>query len=266
MMMGERWPSPRLGVPAWQDRDEWLSLLEELFDPPTVERLERVGVAPGWRALEVGAGRGSIAAWLAERVGPGGRVVATDVDTALLGGMAERGVEVLRHDVLRDDFPDGSFDLVHTRAVLVHLLAPGRALDRIFRWLKPGGVVLCEEPWIDAGLLSPEPLAARAAEALKQAAPQMDCGFARRLPQALKDAGFEPVEADAKLVYFEGGSRLATFYRLVLTGAVEPLVEAGRFEREQLERLSARFEDPAFTDCGWPRIAATGWKPEGSSA
>jgi ubiquinone/menaquinone biosynthesis C-methylase UbiE len=50
-------------------------------------------VQPGWRCLEVGAGRGSMAVWLAQRVGPSGHVVATDVDVgfptrfALLGEM-----------------------------------------------------------------------------------------------------------------------------------------------------------------------------------
>src|SRR5829696_421420 len=66
--------SPPMSMGAWHDRDEWLSLLEELVDPPTIRRLETVEVGPGWQALEVGAGRGSIAAWLAERVGEGGRV------------------------------------------------------------------------------------------------------------------------------------------------------------------------------------------------
>jgi hypothetical protein len=58
--------------------DERLDLLEQLFDPGSRRRRELV--RPGWRVLEVGAGRGSMAAWLAERVGPAGQVVATDID------------------------------------------------------------------------------------------------------------------------------------------------------------------------------------------
>lgn len=244
-------------MPAWEDRDEWLSLLEELFDPMTIERLEHLGLSPEWQALEVGAGRGSIARWLAGRLR---RVVATDLDTSLIEAP---GVEVRRHDVLRDDFHDGSFDLVHCRAVLVHVLAPERALGRMARWLAPGGVLLAEEPWIDVGRLSPDPLAARAAEAL---ASQMDCAFARRLPQALREAGLERVEVDAPLVWFEGGSRLAEFFRLVLEGAAEPLVGAGDVDRGELERMSSRFRDPYRLDCGWPRIAAWGWKPSSPRA
>ena len=54
--------------------------LEETFDELTTRHLGRIGVEPGWRCLELGAGGGSIAVWLATQVGPAGRVVATDID------------------------------------------------------------------------------------------------------------------------------------------------------------------------------------------
>jgi len=242
---------------VFHDRDDWLSLLEGLFDPPTIERLERVGVAPGWHALEVGAGRGSVAAWLARRTGDGGRVVATDVDTTLLDGLP--GVEVLRHDVLADDFPAESFDLVHCRALLVHLADPDRAIARMAGWLKPGGVLVAEEPWTDVALLAPDSTVARAADGLAD----IDGSFARRLPQALRDAGLERVEAEAQLEFFEGGSRQAAFFRRVLEGAAVSLVASGKLDRDDVRRLRAGFDDPARLDCGWPRIGAIGWKPRG---
>ena len=240
----------------FHDRDDWLSLLEELFDPPTVRRLEEVGVAPGWHALEVGAGRGSIAAWLARRVGREGRVVATDVDTGLLD---VPGVEVLRHDVLADEFPAESFDLVHCRAVLVHLADPERALGRMVGWLKPGGALVAEEPWTDVALLAPDATVAAAAGALAD----IDGAFARRLPQALRDAGLERVRAEASLEFFDGGSREAAFFRRVLEGAAASLVASGGLDREEVRRMQGRFEDGTRIDCGWPRIGAIGWKRDG---
>jgi len=244
---------------VFHDRDAWLSLLEELFDPPTCERLDDVGVGPGWEALEVGAGRGSIAAWLAERVGPEGRVVATDVDTTLLEQRAAAGVEILRHDVLADDFSPASFDLVHCRALLVHVRDPERALARMAAWLKPGGVLVAEEPWTDVARLAPDATAARAAAALAD----IDGAFARRLPQALRDAGLERVRADARLAFFEGGSREAAFFRRVLEGAAVSLVATGDLGADEVREMKARFDDPTFLDCGWPRIGAVGWKADG---
>lgn len=52
-----------------------------LWDPFTFRILDGVGVAEGWRCLEIGAGTGSVASWLCERVGGSGHVVATDVET-----------------------------------------------------------------------------------------------------------------------------------------------------------------------------------------
>jgi len=57
-----------------EERRRRMELLERVQDPATIEHLRRIGVAPGWRCLELGAGGGSIAAWLARRVGLGGPV------------------------------------------------------------------------------------------------------------------------------------------------------------------------------------------------
>lgn len=74
--------------------DERLDLLEQIYDP--VSRRRRSFVQPGWRCLEVGAGRGSMAVWLAEQVGPKGHVVATDIDTRYLARLDVPNLEVLQ--------------------------------------------------------------------------------------------------------------------------------------------------------------------------
>ena len=58
-------------------------------------------MGPGTRCLEVGAGGGSVAFWLAEQVGQSGVVVATDLETDFLESEASShpGMEVLRHDI-----------------------------------------------------------------------------------------------------------------------------------------------------------------------
>lgn len=80
-----------------------LQYLQQMLDPVTKRRFERLGVQKGWRYLEVGAGEGSIAHWLAKRVGLQGTVVATDIDTRLLGKQHESNLEVRRHDILADE-------------------------------------------------------------------------------------------------------------------------------------------------------------------
>jgi predicted O-methyltransferase YrrM len=69
---------------AWAEERVRLAGLEAALDPGTRGHLTRLGVGPGTRCLEIGAGRGSVAFWLARQVAPGGRVVATDLETDFL--------------------------------------------------------------------------------------------------------------------------------------------------------------------------------------
>jgi 23S rRNA U2552 (ribose-2'-O)-methylase RlmE/FtsJ len=86
----------------WDQARRRLALLEELYDPLSIRRLETLGVAAGWRCLEIGAGAGSITRWMSHRVGPSGRVVATDVQTCLLDDLQGDTVEVWCHDVVTE--------------------------------------------------------------------------------------------------------------------------------------------------------------------
>jgi 2-polyprenyl-3-methyl-5-hydroxy-6-metoxy-1,4-benzoquinol methylase len=123
-----------------------LELLQQIFDPASCGRLEFV--RPGSRCLDVGAGRGSIAAWLSQRVGDAGRVVATDIDTAGLQHLSAR-CDVLRHNFLEDPLDalrPGSFDLVFARFVLVHLAGKQEvAVRRMIECLRPGGWLVVED-------------------------------------------------------------------------------------------------------------------------
>jgi tRNA A58 N-methylase Trm61 len=56
-----------------------LTLQASIIDPVTTRHLETIGVAEGWKCLEVGAGAGSIAQWLSKRVGPSGKDQSPEV-------------------------------------------------------------------------------------------------------------------------------------------------------------------------------------------
>lgn len=126
-----------------------LGLLQRTLDPLTVRRLDRLGVGAGWRCLEVGAGAGSIARWLAERVGLSGLVVATDIDVSQLAEPTLPNLQVRRHNILEDELEPASYDLVHCRALLMHLADPQLALTRMAAALRSGGWLCIEE--LDGG-------------------------------------------------------------------------------------------------------------------
>ena len=140
---------------AAAETEQRFASLESSYDPFTIRQLEEIGVAPGWRCLEVGGGGGSIARWLAERVGPQGQVVVTDINPRWLD-VDRPNIEMRRHDIVADGLESGAFDLAHERLVLQHLPGRRQALERMIGAVKPGGWVLFED--FDLGWL---PLAPR---------------------------------------------------------------------------------------------------------
>ena len=131
---------------SWAQARGRLAASEMRNDPGTVRHLQALGVSEGWRCLEVGGGGGSITEWLCRRVGSAGHVVATDINPRFLQALDFPNLEVRRHNLVEDELEVAAFDLVHTRAVLVHVGERDKALDRLVAALKPGGWLVAEEP------------------------------------------------------------------------------------------------------------------------
>jgi len=121
-----------------------LERLERAFDPTTRELLVRAGLGAGQRVLEVGAGAGSIAAFLADRVGGAGRVTAIDLDVSFLPPLPAH-VDVVRGDVRAVPL-GGDHAIAHARYVLVHNVDPDAIVERLIAALAPGGSLVLEEP------------------------------------------------------------------------------------------------------------------------
>jgi len=177
-----------------------------LFDPATFRHLDGLGLAPGWRCWEVGAGGTSVVTFLAGRVGPAGHVLASDIDVSWAGEAAAPNVEVVEHDVVADPPPDGPFDLVHARLVLVHVPGRDAALATMAASLRPGGVLLVEDADPALQPLScpdetgpAQELANRIRRGFRSLLAErgVDLAYGRTLPRRLRAAGLVQVGADA---------------------------------------------------------------------
>src|SRR5215472_2004373 len=152
-------PGYRLDAKGRQDaEDDRLNLLERIFDP--ISRRRRAMVRPGWRCLEVGAGRGSMAVWLAQQVGETGQVVATDIDISYLSRLQLPNLEVRQHNILDDPLEPlgpGSFDMVCSRLMLFWLAGRQElALRRMVECLRPGGWLVDEDgDWGTVAVVAP---------------------------------------------------------------------------------------------------------------
>jgi len=247
---------------SWTEERKRLAGMEELLDPGTKRVIDSLGIAPGWRCLEVGAGAGSIARWMGERVGPEGSVMATDVSTRHLTDLDAPNIEVREHDILSDPLPDEEFDLVHARLLVEHLGRP--ALERMLPPLRPGGWLVLEDYDTPGAAVYPDGAGAQAViDAVLDFMSRsgFDPELGRKLTHELESAGLEEVAADGRVPIYRGGTPATDFLRLSIKSLSDPVVEAGMLTREQIQAGLARLDDPGATVLHATLVAAWGRKP-----
>jgi SAM-dependent methyltransferase len=248
---------------AWAQARQRLQLLEATYDSVTIRHLEALGVGPGWRCLEVGAGAGSIARWLCQRVGADGRVVATDIDTRFLQEIDAENLDVLRHDLVADPLPEGLFDLVHIRAVLMHLPQREALLSTLAGGLAPGGWLLIEDGDLFPVTASADGAYAAAWDAVNEAL-VTTTGFApfwaRSLPRLLVEGGLCDVGGSADVPLFPGGSAAAELFALTWDQALER-VTLDAEGRVAVERARQELADPDRWFLAVALVAAWGRRP-----
>jgi SAM-dependent methyltransferase len=255
------------GVPARSRLDA----LEHCFDKVTTANLEALGLGEGWNCLEVGGGNGSIAHWLAERVGPAGKVVTTDIDTSLVRPAVEN-LEIRRHDIVTDELEEAYFDLVHARLVLIHVPRRQHVLERIFRALKPGGRLLIEEfdvTWQAPVLCAPEgvdvglfhKVSGGIHRLLEDAG--MDSGWARAAYARFAQVGYTGLGYRGFCEVWKGGSIGASLHRANAMQLADELINDGMATEEELKTFLALTEDPRFAVSSYLMLATWGCRPIG---
>jgi 2-polyprenyl-3-methyl-5-hydroxy-6-metoxy-1,4-benzoquinol methylase len=222
-----------------------LALLEHALDPSTFRRLEAIGVAPGWRCLDVGAGGGTVCEWLCRRVGATGRVTTMDLDARFLRPLEYANLHVREENVVDADFPSGAFDLVHTRWTLMHIPERERLLQKLAACLAPGGMLFLEEPdAISVRTLDRTAFLTLSSRVFEIVQPRgSDPDWARDLPFKMASLGLANMRAEAETPYFHGASELAEFWRISWGRVRDTVAESGA-DVAQWDRELAELDDP----------------------
>ncbi|WP_083335565.1 MULTISPECIES: class I SAM-dependent methyltransferase [unclassified Rhizobium] len=251
---------------SWDRAKRRLELLEHYLDPFTRRRFAALGIRDGLSCLEIGAGGGSIALWLSEKVGLSGKVVATDINTALFDNLRRPNLVTLQHDILNDPLPETGFDIVHTRWLLHHLPDPEKALRRMVEALCPGGWLLVEEVDFFPVHASPSADYSDFMTALVNTvvkASGRDCFWARALPKTIAGMGLSNVGAEGDYSILQGGSPVAEFFKLTAEQMKERMFDAGTIDPSTFARSMRLLSDPTFWSFGGGGVAVWGQRPVG---
>lgn len=239
-----------------------IRLFEKKYDPGTTAILGKLPLRRGWACLELGAGAGSLARWLAKRVEPG-RVLAVDIDTAYLHAEGAPNLTVQQADITSAQFEDRAFDLIVARAVFGHLREPEATLRRTMNWLAPGGWMLVEDTYYLPSEHAPTEAGRILIDGylrllLKQGA---NLAWGRNVPAALARAGLASI--DCLLTAAGPGQSTADddLIGLRLRQEGHRLVEQGVVTADQLTKFLENLGTPQGRDMTALMVSAWGRRP-----
>jgi SAM-dependent methyltransferase len=237
-----------------------LQLVEEVFDPITIPVLNGRGIAPTWRCLELGAGAGSIARWMAQQ---GAQVIATDTDTTFLDCVSDENLRVVRHNVVTEDFRPGTFDLIHARFLLEHLPQRDAILAKVAGWLAPGGWLVIEDAAAFAMEASPYPAMRRMRDAMRrymENAIGTDAHWAPQLPVLLTATDLVETGMSVAVIVNDNGPATA-FMRATAAQLGQAIVADGQVTEAEFAAAMRLFDEPSYVDMLAAVVSAWGRRP-----
>lgn len=247
-----------------------LPTLEAILDPVSTARLAALDLPPAPRCWEVGAGGGSVAYWLAEQLEEDATVLATDIDTVQLESTDR--VRVQQHDLRHDPLPEGPFDLIHARLVLLHLPQRRQLLDTLVSALNPGGWLLVEEFDCTAPprVMTPsDPADVQLFDqVIKAVLTTLENGgaslsWARELHAALGSAGLTELHTLEHTESWDGGDLGCLLHQTNATQLRELLLEQG-LTAAQLDHYHELMNDPTVATRFYQFVSTWGRKPDGA--
>jgi SAM-dependent methyltransferase len=241
-----------------------LDLMSKILDPWTRGYLTMLGVGEGWHCLELGGGNGSIAEWLAAKVGASGSVTAIDINPVLLELLPAQTLSVQQMDVRSGELGSGSYDLVTCRALL-HQIAEysPKVLAGMAEVVRPGGWLLIQEPDFHLAPTTEPKVWARTWEGLIEwgHANGIDWLIGRALPSMVAALGFGHPQAQTDVQNFRGRDRGALYFQLFLAEVRDRVIAAGQLDAETIDAASALLEDPNYWTQCWMMTAVWVRKP-----
>jgi len=269
-------PSGRYPIERREGEIERLDIQSEAMRPDAEALLGLIGVAEGWRCLDLGCGPGGIVELLSRRVGASGRVTGFDGDPAFLeharAQARSRGlanVEFVQGDAYRTGLPRASYDLVHIRFVASTVGSPRELIAEAAALARPGSTIALQEADIETLRCYP-PLPAwdrlvRTMEALFERSGG-DVRLGPKLFGLLRGARLEAVRYRPFIVGFGAGDAMVDFLPATIESMRKAILQYRLMPEPELDaalrECRAHLADPG-TVFTYPTVTqAWGRKPE----
>jgi len=245
---------------------EMVGYLAEVLDPFTQQRLAPL-IRLGAECLEIGAGAGTIALWMAEQ---GAKVTATDLEPQHIP--EHPGITPWRHDITTDPLDSGRWQLIHARLVLAHLPNRVQVVEKLARALTPGGALVIDEfasgGWARCVLAAPDRVEAQrlfdtyhAALTSIMAAAGTDVEWGRNAHRVMTDTGLVDVDTYLGGARSWGGGEAGCLLPHAMTTQMrDKLLQHGMTETD-LGQFRELLLDPRLTILSSAAISTVGRAP-----
>ncbi|PKW05505.1 Methyltransferase domain-containing protein [Streptomyces sp. 1222.5] len=233
------------------------------YDTVSRARLAALGVGPGWRCLDVGAGTGTISRWLAEEAGAD-EVLALDRDPRFVRPAQDSGLRTMAGDITDPALDPGRFDLVHCRFVLMHLPQHAEVLARLAGWVAPGGWLVVGDALDLTTADSPHTAYRRAMEAMWQVLRDTigtDITWMTDYPHILSRLGLADVGAEVVLPPLTVDAPITAFWKNTWLSMRDALESGSALTAGELDDALDYLSSPSLADLSPGMITAWGRRP-----
>ena len=227
-----------------------LENLAGLLDPFTFHHLQQIGIKPGWRCIEIGAGLGTVSRWIAEQLGDDGEVLCTDLQTDFISDIDHPLIRTEKLDIAQPLPGSDQFDLAVARAVHHHIPDRDAAARSLANTVRPGGHILYVEPDLHPAFCDDHPVWKRLWEAIFQWGERLDIDYytGRRVAAQLASIGMDIVSVRGETVLFNGSEAsnpARDLYRMTLDVVLPQLLDKGFISKADGEEAYSLLDNPA---------------------
>jgi ubiquinone/menaquinone biosynthesis C-methylase UbiE len=245
-------------VSAWE---QWAKEQAVHCQPLTEALIEHAKLEANLQVLDLACGVGQPSLTIAQKIGPDGSVVATDLSEGMLDvadkQAREAGLQNIDFQVAdahQLPFEDNTFDRVVSRLGLMYFWDINSAISEVFRVLKPGGIASfvvwgpAEKSEFFGTILKPFMDRKEMPTAPKDAPTPTRFGEVNELINAFKNQGFSKVESHeyCEVLPFPGAPKAMFKHFYDMAAPIQPYIDS--FSEEQ-QRNAIKEIEQGFAHC-----------------